>query len=344
MAVFDDKGCQGPSKGLLPIVESDESGIVVTLPSWVDSLVFERLRAVHQPAGRKRSFDNNLYSSRESVLTYLGTYFPRSLAESYVIFSSLLSDKSYSNLISSAERLRICSLGTGTGGDLLGLVLALRGCSEYCPFLEIVSVEGNESAHRCMEAILDEAFNVLGIRASIQTVDYVFAPPKPFWSFVSGSGLSGTYDFVITSKMLNELANAKISTRPYYEFCAAFAPLLSPSGVLLSLDVTSMVDSDRSWAPSLLNGQTNAFLSDNKGFGSILPLLCNRFEDGCDRECYTQNTVKVSHSRKKNECSKICYRVIGHRDFVNKLAHSPALWDCPITKNNKAHCAEFLEA
>ena len=325
-----------------PEISVLDEAVGVVLPEWISEAIFDIFGATHRPAGRRRTFDRNLDSDKAEILTYLGTYFPRSLAESFVIFDSLLSDKALANALSYEERISICSVGTGTGGDLLGLILAINKRVPAATQLDIVSVEGNENAHEMMCNLFDEVQTHVTTNLNLRLVNHVFEPPRPFARVDEILPSSpDVFDFVISSKMLNELDSAHVSEQPYYEFCSAFTDLLKPTGVLLVLDVTSPNGAGRRWTPTLLNGQINEFLAERDQFKTILPLLCNRFEGDCMHSCYTQNSIYVSYRNITNECSKICYRVIGSAELAEKLSGSVALWDCPITKNNRAHCQEF---
>lgn len=327
---------------LFPVICIDAQGIKVKIPNWIEDLLFKELGAKHQPSGRNRDFDNNLDADEASIQTYLGTYFPRSLAESFTIFDSLLSEESYASHLSGEGTIDICSVGTGTGGDLLGLILALEKRLPRKAVIRIISIEGNAGAHERACRIIASAQGRLGSTIEPSFTNYVFRGPKPFENISSlMPSKSVAFDFVISSKMLNELDGAKVSERPYEEFCEAFTAMLKPCGALMVLDVTSPNSANGQWTPEVLNGQVNGFLKKNQGFKTILPLLCNSFEEQCERQCYTQNRIYVTYRNISNECSKICYRVIGPRDFVKSIDRSGALWECPITKNNMEHCEEF---
>ena len=58
----------------------------VILPEWIDDLIFRVLSAKYS---RKNKDLVVLEWKEDEVLSYLGTYFPRSFAESYYIFFKL---------------------------------------------------------------------------------------------------------------------------------------------------------------------------------------------------------------------------------------------------------------
>lgn len=329
-------------EGFYPIVGKDDKGIVVTLPEWINRMVFDELGGIHNPARGRRSFDNNLEATDAEVRTYLGTYFPRSLAESYVIFDCLLSDKSYADILVQEGRISICSVGTGTGGDLFGLLLALDRRLPKPTRIEIVSVEGNHAAHDMMCRAFEIVSPLLRSVTSLGRVDYTFKSPLPFERTKDYlPDLVDAYNFILSSKMLNELDGSGVSRQPYLEFCEALAPRLKGNGTMLILDVTSANSAGGRWTPQQLNSQVNKFLAESDEFKTVIPLLCNRFEGECNRGCYTQNTLHVAYRVNQNIRTNICYRVIGRTELADRLADSPALWNCPITEDNRGHCRAF---
>ena len=332
------------SDALFPEVAVCDESVSVRLPEWVSELVFDRFGATHRPASRSLSYNMNLDADRERILNYLGTYFPRSVAETFVVFDSLLSDKTMSGAFASEDCLRVCSVGTGTGGDLLGLLLAIAKRVPSVKSIDVASIEGNADAHRVMREIILEASRVIDVELGMSLVNHVFEAPRPFANlngFLPRS--SDRFDFVICSKMLNELDGARVSERPYYEFCESFSQLLRPMGTIMVLDITSPNGAGGEWTPKALNGQVNDFLADHPRFKTILPLLCNRFESDCGCRCYTQNLVHVSYRGVSSECSKICYRVIGTSRLSEMLFGSVALWNSPVTKDNQRNCQEFAK-
>ena len=64
----------------------------IQLPKWIDDLIFQLMGATYAPSGESREFDSNLDLSKDKLMVYLGTYFPRSYAESYSIWCNLFSN------------------------------------------------------------------------------------------------------------------------------------------------------------------------------------------------------------------------------------------------------------
>lgn len=70
----------------------------VTLPQWLDHLIFEELGAKYC---RSNSDMTVIDWDKNDMLNYLGTFFPRRYAESYCIFSDF--SKLYSNRFADKE-------------------------------------------------------------------------------------------------------------------------------------------------------------------------------------------------------------------------------------------------
>ena len=92
----------------------------ITLPKWLDDLLFNKLSASYC---RKNKDLVVLDWGHKDILEYLGTYFPRSFAESYCIFSKYLNDNRQ-KCLDNAE-LSVFDFGCGTGGELSGFIIAV---------------------------------------------------------------------------------------------------------------------------------------------------------------------------------------------------------------------------
>ena len=115
----------------------------VTLPSWLDHLIFDEMGARYC---RSNSDMTVIDWDKSEVLNYLGTYFPRSYAEAYCIFSNALSEE----LISiDKHSVSIFDFGCGTGGEIFGLATAI---SEYSldAIINVHALDGNLHALRLL--------------------------------------------------------------------------------------------------------------------------------------------------------------------------------------------------
>ena len=85
MNIFDEIEAQAAVEKVEPVEVS--SAPASTLPVWIESFLFDTLKARYEPDWRR--FSDNLDLSDEEQRKYLGTYFPRSFVELNTIFSNL---------------------------------------------------------------------------------------------------------------------------------------------------------------------------------------------------------------------------------------------------------------
>ena len=52
---------------------------------------------------------------------------------------------------------------------------------------------------------------------------------------------------------------------------------------------------------------------------AVLPVCCNRHGQECFYECFCQQIFRVTHREKKQDISKVAYRIIGRKEYVEKI-------------------------
>lgn len=177
--------------------------------------------------------------SEEDLRCYLGTYYPRSLLETYDIASELFR-KIFGTEVSTDGELRILDLGCGIGDastGLLSAVLERFGVRK-------VSVDGfdaNEASLRTFERILaSESFALA--RAELRRLEAPGAQAEVVVRLKRARidsehfdllGDESRYDVILTSKMLNELP----VERKYFRFLETYLPHLAQNGLCFVIDV-----------------------------------------------------------------------------------------------------------
>ena len=124
----------------------------VTIPEWLDRIIFDDFRAVYEP--RPMEVVYNPDQPYDFVKLYLGTYFPRSYAEAYGITSQILSIKGFKEHYINLEEINLLDFCCGTGGEIIGTIVALQS---KLPNLKRVNVD---------------AFD-----ANVDAVRFLFHPP-----------------------------------------------------------------------------------------------------------------------------------------------------------------------
>lgn len=287
------------------------------LPSWIDSYIFGVLGAKWEADYQK--FGLNIGSSEEDNLIYLGTYFPRSYADSFCVFEYLFSNEEYQNLISQKKTLKLLSVGCGTGGDIIGVITVLLKHSHYLDNIDVDVIDGNEYALGILERILDKfkekSKKHISLKTSLQVID-------TFDSVDLSALRYSSYDFILTSKMIGEVISAGhgLKDDSYYKFGQAFLPLLSENGVCMILDVTTKPSNNSFFNPELLNKQLNQLLRDMPEFQSILPSSCAKNGADCfNPRCFQQNEFSVSHSHRSNDKCRVVYRLVGTKSLCDAI-------------------------
>lgn len=283
-----------------------------SLPKWVDNLVFEELKANYAPDHIR--FEYNLNLDKNEVLTYLGTYFPRSYAEVYYLFSKLLFTEEQKSFMGEKNVLNILDLGCGTGGDILGLLNYIEDNLTNIKFVRILAIDGNHYALRIMEQILE----TYKLRTRLN-IKYSVGP-----AFIENDGdldlisevVSDKYDVILSCKAICELASKKkLARKPYKSTALMLSKKLSENGIMLIEDVT--VKNNGEFIPVTLNTELNEFVRENPEFVTLLPNSCQKNGSKCLKGCFFKEEVKVSHSKKNNDVSKIVFRFISHKQILN---------------------------
>ena len=286
------------------------------LPTFLDDFIFNQLNAEYAPDFQK--FDYNLDLTEEENRKYLGTYFPRSYAESFCIFDNIFQNVNYQNILLEKTSLNVLSVGCGTGGDLIGLLTVIE---KYCPRiseLNIWAIDGNTEALIILEKIIEKINIQHSKKIKLKKIKSVFNSI----ALIDTHEISEyTFDFVLSFKMICEIISAGKGAcdNSYYDFVMKFVPMLSENGLCVLLDVTTKMEHNNTYNPILKNSQVNQALRELKDYQTLLPLSCHQNEKKCTEQCFTQQKFFVSHKGKVNDISKVSYRVIGNSDFAKMI-------------------------
>ncbi|MBM6669541.1 hypothetical protein H6B14_01960 [Phocaeicola coprophilus] len=261
----------------------------VTLPLWLDDYIFNRLGATYCCS---RSNMSVIDWNNVDVLNYLGTYFPRSFVESYSIFTSFL--KKHAVIYDCKKELSIFDFGCGTGGEIIGLLLAL---SEQCKSLKHVIIrahDGNFHALRLFESILHESRSYIQI-PQIETRIFPLEIEDFYDLSILEEVLSCKFDIILSFKAICEFVTKERfeQSNPYKHVADLFLQKLEDDGVMLLADVTVYNDVSQEWLPHMMDV-------------GLQQVFCNVI---AQNEGYNQS-FRVFHSRKRMDVSKIAWRII----------------------------------
>ena len=288
----------------------------VVLPAWLDHIIFSELGAVYNPDHFKFSY--NLDHTKDDILVYLGTYFPRSYAESYIIMCDLLANEIVRSAFAAKSRISILDLGCGTGGEIIGAICAFADILGSDRTFKVVAIDGNQNAIDMFEHVRFKVGRIKGL--SIKSDICPFPIENAEDMALLGDVIEKKYDIILSFKAVNEFIQRKrFLQNAYKHFCEILAPVLAKNGLLVMLDVTTKSDLSGFYYPVMMNNGVNDFLRDNAAFTTLLPIPCLLKSGECTASCYMQQRFYVSHSSRVCDLSKVTYRVIGFKNFISTL-------------------------
>lgn len=304
------------------------------LPSFIDQYIFNRLGAKYAPDFEK--FNKNLEHNKKEILEYLGTYFPRSFTESHLIFKNIFENQTIFKCFQKQDDINILDIGSGTGGNLSGLLYSFieRFGTNYN--FNIFVVDGNQEALQILEKIVQKFQLKYGLRISIRSNYITFETIYDLYQEVK-EHFEFKFDFIISSKMINEIIVE--DRNAYYDFQEYFIEELKDQGLLTLIDVTAKIK-EWDYIPIILNKQTNKFITNYKeDYKTLIPTSCSEHETNCTHNCFSNQLFSLTHSNKQSDFSKITYRVIGKIEFVENILSDIKVADIVgKTENGYKYC------
>lgn len=279
-------------------------------PDWLDSFIFEKKKATYCPQREGLLACDKLTDAQIKI--YLGTYFPRSFAESFTIISNLLSNPDVYGKYSLKKHLKLYAFGCGTGGEILGLIHAISVNLPLCKKISILAHDSSQLALSSLTEVLYEARKNYSIEILIETE--CFCVSNHFYTH-----LDDTFDFIFAFKTLSELQSYHTVAQPYLEFCENFASKLSTEGFLLILDLTSK-NNDGKYLPLELRAQVRQFLNANPDFRLLIPIPCGHHQT-CQENCYGQVHFRIfQEMRNRINESRVFFEILIRREFYLTIA------------------------
>lgn len=268
----------------------------IVLPKWLDSFIFDDLSACYC---RKNKDMVVLEWNKDEIKKYLGTYFPRSYAESFCIFSNYLSKES--RVYKNCQELSIFDFGCGTGGELIGFIMAVVKHLPNIKKIVIRALDGNTYALRDLECILEKTSQVLPLDIESYLIPFII---DDFYDMkMVDNIITQSYDFIISFKAICEFITKQQfeQQNPYEHIINIFMSKLSSKGVICLADITSFNAVSQDWLPTMLDNASKAcnvdILYRNEGFN----------ED-----------YHISHTHHKNDMSKIAWRIYKNNKMIHK--------------------------
>lgn len=298
----------------------------ITLPQWLDKIIFDDFGAVYEPKPTEVVYNPD--QSYDFVKLYLGTYFPRSYAEAYGIVSKLLSLDDFVNHFNGLEEINILDFCCGTGGEIIGTIVALQS---HLPLLKRVNVDAfdaNADAVRFLYHLMESVNKTdeIKVEININPQCIFIASEQEIQDIVNMTNFQ--YHFMMSFKAINEFVQHKTFETNAYELVAShFFPLLSQYGVFIMTDVTTKLNNSPLFYPQLMNSGLNNYIRSSSCYKSIVPAACFNHEAYCDG-CFMQDTFYVTHRKKNNDISKVVYRVVATSELANEIMRHNTIRIC----------------
>ena len=259
----------------------------IMLPDWLDNLIFEQLGAKYC---RSNADLTVIDWDKNDVLNYLGTYFPRSYAESYCIFSEFMTK--WPNRFLNKKELSVFDFGCGTGGEIIGLLDAVQNMHNIQK-VKIYALDGNYHALRLLESIVYESSNIYRFKINLDVIPLTI---EDFYDLdVLSSIHTERYDIFMSFKAICEfVSKERFEHQNAYTFIVrTYLSRLNDDGIMVLADVTSYNDVSQEWLPKMMDlGLAQA---------DCHVILKN--------EGYNQTFV-VDHKKKRRDISKIAWRIL----------------------------------
>lgn len=260
----------------------------VSLPKWLDDYIFNQLKANYCPSNSDMTV---IDWDKSHVLNYLGTYFPRSYAEAYCIFSEYFKHqlKEWQN----QESVSVFDFGCGTGGEIIGLLTVIEERLPYIEQVEIIALDGNNIALRLFEKIIKQCSEHTKINIKKNVIPEVI---EDFYDLsILDTVITHDFDIIISFKAICEFVTKERFERQnaYEHIAKTFLSKLKDNGIMLLVDVTTYNNVSQEWLPSMMD--KGCYKADCK------VIMRN--------EGYNQK-LKVSHSKRAKDVSKVAWRII----------------------------------
>lgn len=261
----------------------------VRLPQWLDNLIFGQLGAKYQ---RSNTDMTVIDWDKKDVLNYLGTYFPRSYAESYCIFKEFF--RTHVGIFTGKDNLSIFDFGCGTGGEIIGFLTAIAESLPEINNIHIVAMDGNYHSLRLFERVLAEYSKRVNLsikhRVLPLTIDDFYDLDIMYRVLSSGS-----FDIFMSFKAICEFVTKDRFEKQnaYAHITNTFLPRIKENGIMVLVDVSTYNNVSQEWLPRMMDA-------------GIAQAKCSTLlkNDG-----YNQ-VFTITHQKRQKDISKIAWKII----------------------------------
>lgn len=307
---------------------------MMTINLLLEKYIFEELGGIYSPAYLDASL--NLENDEEKNKRYLGTYFPRTFVEAYYIYNNIFLNEQIIQVFKDKKEINILIIGSGTGGDLIGLLQVLNNYF-IGKKINVYSFDGNKIALRYQRTMIKDLNKFMNNcnNISVTTYETQFTELKDIKTLLERNSIPKDFDIVQTFKFCNELYNQCTDKNVFKEIVGIAEEYLLENGVLVLEDITNK-NSDGKFNSVELTNQVREYFKENSKsvLGYIIPKCCGKWHKICNcNSCFTKLEYNVSH-RWADEISKITYKLIVKNPLGEHLSKYLGDEDCYIISNN----------
>lgn len=292
---------------LLPELSGDSEDRI-SLPQWLNDWLNGQGAFYQKDRPEQEKFVHNTghFNNKEELQRYLGSYFPKSFTEAFFIYDDLFSHKRYKDLLQDKEEFNVLDIGCGTGGDTVGLIIAILFQLENIKRIRITACDANDVSLDSLNRLVgffnkDISQGHVSIELETRTIALSEKTSAGTLSMadLAKSFLGQRFDAILSFKMFNELIRSRqhLISLVYSDFSSSFCPLLSDVGTIAVEDVCDRIEGQ--WTSYHLNSSINRFLRSGCGaaFCSISPLPCAIMQSRCEEyKCYMQRRLEVDYA------------------------------------------------
>lgn len=274
----------------------------------------------------------NVNNDNNKNLKYLGTYFPRSFTEAYKIYSNIFSNEDVFNKFNEKDKIRVLDIGSGTGGNLCGLLQVLVERFQNKEII-IISIDGNNDALNLQLDVINKLWNTIeanGNKLSGNLHHMNFNNKEEIEEKLDKLSMDNSIDIMHSFKFVNEFykIDYELNKGMYAKLMCLGDKWLKKSGMLCLVDVTNKV-SDLTFISIIFNNEVRQYFNNEESeLNYLIPRCCAINYKVCNKtiNCFSRLTFNVHFENIVNE-SKINYKLfiknkLG-KQLRNKLLDTP---------------------
>ncbi|NTW87897.1 MAG: hypothetical protein HGB26_01955 [Desulfobulbaceae bacterium] len=286
-----------------------------------DCLISMQARYTRLGSGAATNYESSVTDNQN----YLGTYFPRTVIESQNIFLELLQYCGIYKQFHRKESINIFDFGSGTGGAVIGLVLAIVNTFGNAIRINVTALDYNFDALSRQSDLLDLLSNRLKVQIKTKLINQPFPHDRETFQkkyHDLHSKEKNSYDFILSWKCLSEFYNTNyvLAQEVIDSFIRISSGSLSSDGFLIIADVTTK-DNGKDYFPIIMNNEISRYESDDKALlSTLIPIPCALWgpRNACSN-CFTQRVFEVETSLASKDISKITYRIMTSKANASRL-------------------------